>query len=694
MGVYGITWNDINGNSNFVFDANINSVRTWITVSTDTTESVVRKFQVTMYRGVAGGGQAEVTTLTAKYVRTENNVRLYQAEYIFNVADWLQFRPNDNNYVTVWVNTPESLYTSATVKYMYMPTINSIRITSSLPDSSIFVQNVTPFNIEVEAEGYDGATIQAVTADIQSTANPLTEVDGVWSGTRRAYTSYGTVEFWVRATDQYQVTKLQTVKLSVKKHDVPAITTDIYRCDLDGTKNENGAYLSVTAYASSVPTALGIYSLYLEGTIIGASSSIIAQYINSGQTYILGNGGITSNDSYNLTFTATDKAAIYGGTALSVSVIVGVPKVVRVINVKDGGTGVAFGKLATEDELVDTDWGVRATAFRCRQKTKTSQVGMTFHTLDGTRNGQIGMNIYTTGDNVSLYRYNFREYSLDTTTGLPLATYETFRMPAPTFDRTDNGTYDIITTKNLTDIPDASATARGLVSTGAQTFAGAKKFLERPTVSGSIRYPGINYVSTNGSSLSNRVGLEYIDTGSATFGQMGDACWSVEVYGNDGNGGISPYRERYLLPFVTVGRTNNANYNILTSKSAVTIAQGGTGQTGQTAQQSYTPTVKIGSTAQTVSSLSAYYKSWGLMKLIGGRFNLTTTGTGQLIISLPTGFTVPTSAVQPMGILIAPDQKAYHIRVSADGLAAMSNGGGNVAWATGYYCFWAVVMGN
>lgn len=126
----------------------------------------------------------------------------------------------------------------------------------------------------------------------------------------------------------------------------------------------------------------------------------------------------------------------------------------------------------------------------------------------------------------------------------------------------------------------------------------------------------------------------------------------------------------------------------------ITIGQGGTGQTGQTAQQSYTPTVKIGSTAQTVASLNAYYKSWGLMKLIGGRFNLTTTGTGQLIISLPTGFTVPTSSVQPMGVLIAPDQKVYQIRVAANGLAAMNNGGSNVAWTTGFYCFWAVVMGN
>lgn len=329
-----------------------------------------------------------------------------------------------------------------------------------------------------------------------------------------------------------------------------------------------------------------------------------------------------------------------------------------------------------------------------KQRTASTAAGFQFNTFDDLRNGFATMNTYGGAGRRSLYRFIFTEYSLSSTTYEPLSYYESFRLPAPDFDRTASATYDILTTKNLTDIPDADASTRGLVNTGAQTFAGNKRFLERPTVSGSIRYPGIEYVSTDFSSFSDRIGMEYIDTGSATFGQMGNACWSVEVHGNDGSGGVSPYRERYLLPFVTVGRTNSANYNILTSKSPVTIAQGGTGQTGQTAQQSYTPTVKIGTTAQTVSSLSAYYKSWGLMKLIGGRFNLTTTGTGQLIISLPAGFTVPTSAVQPMGILIAPDQKAYHIRVTADGLAAMSNGGSNVAWATGYYCFWAVVMGN
>lgn len=567
MSVYGITWADINGNSNFVFDANINSVRTWITVSTDTTESVARKFQVTMYRGVAGGGQVEVTTLTAKYVRTENNVRLYQAEYIFNVADWIQFRPNDNNYVTVWVNTPESLYTSATVKFMYMPTINSIRITSNLPDSSIFVQNVTPFNIEVEAVGYDGATIQAVTADIQSTANPLTEVDGVWSGTRNAYTSYRTVEFWVRATDQYQVTKLQTVKLSVKKHDVPAITTDIYRCDLDGTKNENGAYLSVTAYASSVPTALGIYSLYLEGTIIGASSSIIAQYINSGQTYILGNGGITSNDSYNLTFTATDKAAIYGGTALSVSVIVGVPKVVRVINVKAGGKGVAFGKVAETDELVDLAWNIRS-AGQIWSERATGDGRYAAIVAKSQTNAAIAAYNDTNANYIELVDGSSGNRGLYTDSGwmLYLGTDGKIHFGKPV---------------DATNLPVASATEAGIVNTGAQTFAGAKTFNDRMTIgtASSATTEALDVTSNSGR-------IQLYSTGNAN-GDSNRGLW-VAAHGTGSS--------RFII---VVDTNNNVSFNSGTWKAdTIAIAKGGTGATNAATARS---NLGLGSSANLLS---------------------------------------------------------------------------------------------
>lgn len=43
--------------------------------------------------------------------------------------------------------------------------------------------------------------------------------------------------------------------------------------------------------------------------------------------------------------------------------------------------------------------------------------------------------------------------------------------------------------------------------------------------------------------------------------------------------GTTDYYEVYLLPAPDANRTANANYDILTSKSAVTVAQGGTGAT-------------------------------------------------------------------------------------------------------------------
>ena len=152
-------------------------------------------------------------------------------------------------------------------------------------------------------------------------------------------------------------------------------------------------------------------------------------------------------------------------------------------------------------------------------------------------------------------------------------------------------------------------------------------------MSGSIRYPGIIYASNNGSQIGELVGLEYIDTGSATFGQMGNACWSVEVHGNDGSGGISPYRERYLLPFVTVGRTNNANYKILTTKETATTG-------------TITP-----ASGRTLSS-SSYLKKWGehfvefYVELTGGAYS---TNGWNTVATFPTGFR-PSAAFDFIGL--------------------------------------------
>lgn len=496
MAVLSIVWSDKDGNTDFTFNQNTSSVSTWITVVTDTSESTSRTFPITMYRGIAEGGGVEVTTLTATYVRTESGARQYQAFYKFDLEDWLQYRPADNNYVSVWVNSVDSLYVGANVYFSFIPTIISATVTSNLPDPSVFVQGVSSYNYRVEAEGYDGAEITSARARIETqSATSLTKNGEVWTGTKAAMnmTSRAAhVHFTV--TDVHQVNATTDTIITIQAHGDPVITTDIFRCDATGEKDEDGAYLSVTAYANSTPAIVGIYSLHLEGVISGTQSSIISQYINSGETYIFGNGGIVSTDSYNLTFVAVDNSAAYGGTAKTATLEVGVPKLVRIINIKDGGTGVAFGKLATEDALTDSAWDINT---------------------DG-------------------------EYLVQ---GEPL----------------------------VDTLPNASASVRGLVSTGAQTFAGVKTFSGNEIrISHPITSAGyLQFFDSNGN------GSAYLRDRTSSSHRLD---FLKRSYNSSDNSLLSTF-ETYALPNVDADRTASADYNILTSKSPVTIAQGGSGQT-------------------------------------------------------------------------------------------------------------------
>lgn len=127
--------------------------------------------------------------------------------------------------------------------------------------------------------------------------------------------------------------------------------------------------------------------------------------------------------------------------------------------------------------------------------------------------------------------------------------------------------------------------------------------------------------------------------------------------------------------------------------SAVPVNKGGTGQIGQTAQVTYTPTIKDGSGTDitTVTVVSAAYKEWGMLKLVGGRFQLNASQTG-LAIALPDSFNVPSGGTQVMGLLIHPGGTVSHLRVRTLGLSAYNNGGSEQVYTSGLYAFWAVVL--
>lgn len=65
--------------------------------------------------------------------------------------------------------------------------------------------------------------------------------------------------------------------------------------------------------------------------------------------------------------------------------------------------------------------------------------------------------------------------------------YDFYYLPNPNAGNTANGYYNIITTKNISDIPEASASQAGLMTTGSQTFDGEKTFSEKITAGTSAK---------------------------------------------------------------------------------------------------------------------------------------------------------------------------------------------------------------
>ena len=86
-----------------------------------------------------------------------------------------------------------------------------------------------------------------------------------------------------------------------------------------------------------------------------------------------------------------------------------------------------------------------------------------------------------------------------------------------------------------------------------------------PTMSGSTMGHILYYVAASGDTTFNR--------GHFTFREYSYTSGSTTK---------ASYYEQYVLPDVNTGRTANVTYNILTTKNAVTVAQGGTGATSLT----------------------------------------------------------------------------------------------------------------
>lgn len=386
------------------------------------------------------------------------------------------------------------------------PLLKSSTIVSDwAANPQVYIAGITTATLTAEFTPQFGATMSSATMRlIPGGQIAMTENDGVWTASTPNTVSnpYILIEALDSRGQRFQGGGHD---ITVKAHTAPTITYEVFRCDSNGDKDMGGEYMSVTVWATPNPTDLSISTLRITLRDADSVNTWTNSSAVSGTTYIMGEGSISPDTSYVLQVNAEDNYQ------LSAQVTDNIPAVVRVINVKDGGTGIAFGKLATVANRTDSLWDINT---------------------DG-------------------------EYLVG---GQPL----------------------------IDSLPFATETQAGIVSTGAQKFAGDKTFTGIVTAQNT---------SANGAILSfkfsdkSNANAAYVWTGA---GNNGGQLHFREFSGN--SSGLLSNWEQYNLPAPNEGRTGNYSYNIHTTKT-----------------YQNTQTLVITVNANTAKSFTVSTGSWGMV---------------------------------------------------------------------------------
>ncbi len=501
-------------------------------------------------------------------------------------ASWLTAIPNAaSGSATVKVTTfngstqiGQPVTASFTITAGVSPTIGSVSVAQSGNPSGItqYVAGKTAAKITASSvAGVQGSSIKKVEfirdgAVLSSNTTPTyTYTTGTLTGS--------SATFSVRVTDSRGATASKTASaITIYAYALPTISANAFRSNSSGTATADGTYIRITASATATPSSNSITALTYATKATTASSYSSEANVGSGVT----KSGFANTTSYDVRITATDE---FGSKAYKYFTI---PTASYTMDFKVGGKGVAFGKVAETDNLVDSAWGIRsggdvtATENLRIEATATSNPTLFFENENGDRRQFLQ---YNKASRVA----RFVCYSQNSGTEEPLGYYEVYDLPATDQDRTGNASYKIITTKNISDIPDASASQRGLVSTGTQTFAGNKTFNGTVTsgndaVVGAAGSPTLRFECPVGA----RFGDVAIRT-TATNGVQRPVDMVLRTWSyNSSTGAKIGHYDQYQLPEATPNKTKNDGYYILTTKNPVAVEHGGTGATTAAAARS------------------------------------------------------------------------------------------------------------
>lgn len=249
---------------------------------------------------------------------------------------------------------------TVTVPNGVVPAVGTITLDpADINGQNILVQGKNKLTISVSgcAAG-TGSSIKSYTFSGPGISSTTTSTSVTSSST---ISNTGTLTYTVTVTDNRGRTASKSATISCYAWAAPSITlSSAYRVatSTGTTENDSGAYVRCTynlSYASVNSTNDITVKIYYKKNSASSWSSAIAltDSKNTSGSYTLSN--IDAASTYTVYATITDN---YSGSSNSDSVTVFSTE--RILNIRPKGAGMAFGKMADTDDVLDSKWPIRS----------------------------------------------------------------------------------------------------------------------------------------------------------------------------------------------------------------------------------------------------------------------------------------------------------------------------------------------
>ena len=249
---------------------------------------------------------------------------------------------------------------TANVPSTVVPSVSALTAASSVTSgtfSGLYVQGKTTATLTATATAGDGSTIASYAYSglgINTTVTTNT-------ATTSTLASSGSQTYTVTVKDARGRTASKTVTITVYPYASPTISSvSVQRCDSSGNLSDSGTYAKYTVNSTystvnskNTRTVTAAYSSDNGSTYSAETTLQATTDTASAKTGTYGGGSLVATTSYVIRFTIKDA---YGATA---TITAPLQSAARPMNIKSNGKGVAFGKMAETDNLLDVSWGAR-----------------------------------------------------------------------------------------------------------------------------------------------------------------------------------------------------------------------------------------------------------------------------------------------------------------------------------------------